>query len=289
MRYYGDIYRPPSERNSLLVQVTIGCSHNMCTFCGMYSDKKFQVRNMDDILYDINNFPNAQKLYVKRAFLIDGNPLVIGMERLNIILDALNDNFPNLERVGAYTTSKDIKRFSVEDLISLRHKKLSIFYIGVESGSNRILKSVKKDSMAEHIIEAAPKIKQAGIKLSTMILSGLGGSENWEEHAIESAKVISVVKPDYLSLLTLMSREGTELYRDVKAGNFKMVSQVEVLKETILFVENLELENTVFRVSHPSNLINLGGVLNEDKTIILRQLYSIRHDEIENVRFSQVY
>ncbi len=289
MRYYGDIYRPPSERHSLLVQVTYGCSHNMCTFCGMYSDKKFKVRDINEVLEDINNFPSIQKPYVKRAFLIDGNPLVIGMEKLNIILDALNENFPALERIGAYTTSKDIKRFSVEQLKELRNKKLSIFYIGVESGSNKILKMVKKDSMAEHIIDAAPKIKEAGIKLSVMILSGLGGSQLWEEHALESAKVVSQINPDYLSLLTLMSREGTELYRDVQAGKFQLVSQTEVLKETILFVENLHLKNTVFRVSHPSNLINLGGVLNREKSLILDELYSISQEEIENISFSQVY
>ncbi len=289
MRYYGNVFRPPSEAYSLLLQITYGCSHNKCTFCGMYADKKFQVRPLDEILYDIENFPAMQKAFVRRVFLIDGNPLCIGMDNLKIILDAINKNFKNLERVGAYSTSKDIARMSVEDLKILREKNLKLIYIGVESGSDRILRSVKKDSYSKDIIAAAPKLKEADMKLSTMILSGLGGSENWQEHALESAKLISIVKPDYLSLLTLMAREGTELERDVKSGKFKMVSQIEVMQETRLFVENLELDNTVFRVSHPSNLINLGGVLNKDKEDILRALYSVSDEELMRAEFAQIY
>ncbi len=289
MRYEGSIYRPPSEARSLLLQITYGCSHNKCTFCGMYSDKKFRVRALNEILEDIASFPDFQKPFVKRVFLIDGNPLVVGMEKLITILDALNKTFPNLERVGAYTTSRDIKRFSVEDLRVLREKKLKIFYIGVESGSNKILKQVRKDSMAEHILDAAPKIRAAGIKLSTMILSGLGGSAQIEEHALESARVISEVNPDYLSLLTLMSREGTPLYEDVQNGKFKLDSQVEVLRETILFIENLHLNDTVFRVSHPSNLISVAGTLNQDKQSILNSLYNITDEQIAMFEFSQRY
>ncbi len=289
MRYYGNIFRPPSEAYSLLLQITYGCSHNKCTFCGMYADKEFKVRDLDDILYDIENFPAMQKALVRRVFLIDGNPLCIGMDSLKIILDAISKNFKNLERVGAYSTSRDIVKKSVEGLKILKEKKLDIIYIGVESGSDRILRSVKKDSYSKDILAAAPKLKEAGIKLSTMILSGLGGSDNWEEHAVESAKVISQVKPDYLSLLTLMAREGTELERDVLSGKFKMVSQVEVMKETRLFIENLYLDNTIFRVSHPSNLINLGGVLNKDKEEILNALYSISDEELMRAEFAQIY
>ncbi len=289
MRYYGNIFRPPSEAYSLLLQITYGCSHNKCTFCGMYADKEFKVRPLEDILYDIENFPAMQKALVRRVFLIDGNPLCIGMDALKIILDALANNFKNLERVGAYSTSRDIVKKTVEDLKILKEKKLNIIYIGVESGSDKILRSVKKDSYSKDILAAAPKLKEAGIKLSTMILSGLGGSANWQEHALESAKVISQVKPDYLSLLTLMAREGTELERDVLSGKFKMVSQIEVMKETRLFIENLDLDNTVFRVSHPSNLINLGGVLNKDKEDILNALYSISDEELMRAEFAQIY
>ncbi len=289
MRYYGNIFRPPSEAYSLLLQITYGCSHNKCTFCGMYADKEFKVRPLEDILEDIENFPAMQKALVRRVFLIDGNPLCIGMDSLKIILDALAKNFKNLERVGAYSTSRDIVKKSVDDLKVLKEKKLNIIYIGVESGSDKILRSVKKDSYSKDILAAAPKLKEAGIKLSTMILSGLGGSANWQEHALESAKVISQVKPDYLSLLTLMAREGTELEKDVLSGKFKMVSQIEVMKETRLFVENLDLDNTIFRVSHPSNLMNLGGVLNKDKEEILRALYSVSDEELMRAEFAQIY
>lgn len=289
MRYYGNIFRPPSERYSLLLQVTYGCSHNKCTFCGMYADKEFKIRPLEEVLQDIETFPAFQKPLVRRVFLIDGNPLCIGTENLVTILDALRANFKNLERVGAYSTSKDIARMSVEDLKLLKSKQLDIVYIGVESGSDRILRMVKKDSYSKHMLEAAPKLKEAGIMLSTMILSGLGGSDNWEEHALESAKLINQVQPEYLSLLTLMAREGTELERDVLSGKFKMVSQVEVMKETRLFVENLELENTIFRVSHPSNLMNLGGVLNKDKQEILDALYSVSDEELMQTEFAQIY
>lgn len=289
MRYYGNIFRPPSERFSLLLQVTYGCSHNKCTFCGMYADKQFRVRPLEEVLEDIYTFPELQRPLVRRVFLIDGNPLCIGIESLVKILDALRATFKNLERVGAYSTSKDIANKSIEELKLMKEKQLDLIYIGVESGSDRILRKVKKDSYSKHIIEAAPKLKEAGIKLSTMILSGLGGSEAWEEHALESAKLISQVKPDYLSLLTLMAREGTELERDVLSGKFKMVSQIEVMKETRLFVEHLELDKTIFRVSHPSNLINIGGVLNKDKQQILELLYSISDEELMRAEFAQIY
>ena len=271
MRYEGKLYRPPSEAYSLIVQATIGCSHNKCTFCSMYKEDKFRIRPTEEIIEDLLL---GRKYYkkIKRVFLADGDALIIKTEELIKILQAIKNIFPECERVGIYGSPKSILLKSKEELDELRDLGLGIIYLGLESGSDKILKDIKKGVNSREIIEAGKKIKDSNIKSSVTLISGIGGKENSIEHALESARVLNAMEPDYIGLLTLLLEEGTELYEDVKNGKFQILNPKEVLIETKNLVENLEIENCIFRSNHASNYLSLRGTLMEDKELILKQI-----------------
>jgi radical SAM superfamily enzyme YgiQ (UPF0313 family) len=271
VRYEGAVYRPPSEAYSLIVQITIGCSHNKCTFCSMYKDKEFRKRKTQEIIEDLKN---ARKEYrkVRRIFLADGNALALKTEYLKEILLCIKELFPECERIGIYSAPKDILRKSLEELKELHSLGLGIAYLGVESGSDEILKKIKKGVTSQEMIEAGKKILASGIKLSVTLISGLGGKEKWEEHAIESAKVINKIKPHYLGLLTLLLRLGTEMYDEVKKGKLELLNPKEVLKETKKLISNLNLTNCLFRSNHASNYVSLSGTLSVDRDKLLKEI-----------------
>lgn len=271
MKYEGDLYRPPSEAYSLIVQGTIGCSHNRCTFCSMYKDDKFRIKSVEEIIEDLNE---GRKMWrkVKRIFIADGDALIIKTEDLKKILKKVNILFPECERVGVYGSPKSILSKSDEELKELKELGLGIVYLGVESGSSVILKRIKKGVTPDEMICAGQKVMNSGIKLSTTLISGLGGKELSEEHALESAKVINEINPDYLALLTLLIRQGTEMYDDVKSGEFELLTPEEVLIETREFIKELDVENCIFRSNHASNYVGLAGTLNEDKEYLLAQI-----------------
>ncbi|NNU75570.1 radical SAM protein [Clostridium estertheticum] len=271
MEYEGIVYRPPSEAYSLIVQVTIGCSHNGCTFCGMYKDKKFRVRELKDIISDLEQ---AKLDYgvVKRIFLADGDALVLKTSDLKIILLKIKELFPGCERVGVYATPKDILAKSVEDLSLLKALGIGILYLGVESGSNEILKSINKGVTAQNLIMAGRKVKESGIKLSTTLISGIGGREKISENAIESAKLISAINPDYVGFLTLMLESGTPIYKDIQNGIFHVLTPEEVVQELREFLENVEVTNCIFRSNHASNYVSLSGTLPVDKDKLLSDI-----------------
>ncbi|MBU3185375.1 radical SAM protein [Clostridium estertheticum] len=271
MEYEGIVYRPPSEAYSLIVQVTIGCSHNGCTFCGMYKDKKFRVRELKDIISDLEQ---AKLDYgvVKRIFLADGDALVLKTSELKIILLKIKELFPGCERVGVYATPKDILAKSVEDLSLLKALGIGILYLGVESGSNEILKSINKGVTAQNLIMAGRKVKESGIKLSTTLISGIGGREKISENAIESAKLISAINPDYVGFLTLMLESGTPIYKDIQNGIFHVLTPEEVVHELREFLENVEVTNCIFRSNHASNYVSLSGTLPVDKDKLLSDI-----------------
>ncbi|MFT9496838.1 radical SAM protein [Anaerosolibacter sp.] len=271
MRYEGTVYRPPSEAYSLIVQVTIGCSHNLCTFCSMYKDKKFRIRQISEIIKDLEA-ARAHYKSIKRVFLADGNALVLKTQDLKTILKKINELFPECERVGIYSAPKDILRKTVEELKSLNELGLGIAYLGIESGSDEILKSIRKGVTAEEMIEAGRKIVRSGISLSTTIISGLGGAERWKEHAIESARVVNAINPQYLGLLTLLLEEETELYREVQDGTFQLLSPEEIMKETHLFIQQLQVKDCILRSNHPSNYVSLQGILPQDQSKLLLRL-----------------
>lgn len=270
MRYVEPVFRPPSEAKSLLLQASIGCSNNTCTFCGSNLVKKFGIRPLEEIREDILE---ARALYgerVRRVFLLDSNALCMRTEDLLEILNLLYAVFPYLERVGVYACAADALEKSPEDLRKLFKAGLKIAYLGVESGDDVILKRVRKGISAEQTIEGCKRIMDSGITLSVTIILGLGGKERWRENAMETAKVINRINPPYVGALTLMVVPGTPLHKEVQEGRFQVLNPQEILQEMRLLVENLELTNCVFRSNHASNYLPLGGILPQDKEDILR-------------------
>jgi radical SAM superfamily enzyme YgiQ (UPF0313 family) len=269
--YEGTVYRPPSEAHSLIVQVTIGCSHNGCSFCGMYKEKKFRIRDLKDIMGDLEQ---AKLTYgvVKKVFIADGDALVLETSKLKSILSKIRELFPQCMRVGIYATARDILRKSLDELRELKELGLGIVYLGVESGSSEILKSINKGVTVSEMIMAGCKVKESGIKLSATLISGIGGRSRISEHAIESAKIISAINPDYVGFLTLMVERGTPLYEDVQKGDYNILTPQEIMYETREFIRNVEVTNCIFRSNHASNYMALAGTLPQDKNQLLGDL-----------------
>ncbi len=272
MRYEGIVYRPPSEARSLIVQVTIGCAHNTCTFCNMYKAKDFRVRSMEEIIEDLREAHNSYGAYVQKVFLADGDALVLQTEKLLEILKAVRELFPNCTRVASYGTAQDILRKSEEELKSLQKAGLGIVYVGAESGDDEILASICKGVTAEELKAAGQKLKRCGIQTSVTLISGLGGRSKVEEHARSCAELISAMNPEYASFLTLRLYEGTPMYDDVVTGRFERITADEIVDEMKIFLEHVDSPGTVFRTNHASNYVVLAGNLNEDIPSMLAQL-----------------
>jgi len=272
MRYSGNIFRPPSEADSLLIQITIGCSHNRCSFCAMYRDKEFRVRPVDEVLEDIALARDYCGQEVRRVFLCDGNALILPMPYLLKVLAGLHQSFPELQRVGVYANARDIAHKSDEDLRELVRHKLSIFYLGMESGSDEILKQIDKGATSAEMVAAVQKATAAGMKSSVIYLLGMGGRKLWRENAVESARAVSQMNPNYLSALTVTVVPGTPLAEQVKSGEFELPSPEEFAAELRLFLENVTVKATVFRSNHASNYVPLEGRLPKDKARMVAEL-----------------
>lgn len=273
--YSSPLYRPPSEARSLIVQVTEGCSHNKCRFCYMYKCKQFRVKSKDEIVKHIG-WLKTQYRYSERVFLADGNVLCLKTEKVLEILDMVKKEFPATKRISSYSGPLDILRKSHEELKLIRESGLELLYMGVESGSDKVLSLMNKGVNQQEMIEAGQKAKKAGFKLSCMIISGLGGTALMNEHAVESAKVISAINPDYFSLLRLVVEEESELADDVKSGKFILASPLEIIDENIIMLQNMDLEDCIFRANHVSNHVNQAGVLNKDKEMLIEKLKRYR-------------
>lgn len=272
MRYYGNVVRPPSEAGSFILQVTYGCSHNECIFCCTYLDKPFRVRPSQEVMDDIK----MAGLYMpdtRRVFLADGNALVLSNRRLALILDALGEAFPKLERVGIYGNARDILCKTEDELQELLDRKLSIVYLGLESGNDEVLRRARKGATALQMIEAVKKAQRTGITVSVIALLGLGGVELWREHAVDTGRAVAEMDPAYFSLLTLMVVPGTELHRMVTAGDFLVPEPLEMLKEMRVIIEHIEgMSHCVFRTNHASNYLPLAGTLPQDKERLLHTI-----------------
>lgn len=269
MRYYGTVVRPPSEAESYILQVTYGCSHNHCTFCGTYLDKPFRARPIEEVLEDIalaaERIPDT-----RRVFLADGNALVLNTGRLVTILDALADALPRLRRVGVYANARDILGKSDADLAMLCQRKLEIVYLGLESGSDEVLRRIRKGATAAEMVETVQKVKRAGMRASVIAILGVGGAELSAEHAEETGRVVSAMDPEYLSLLTLMLVPGTELYRQWQSGTFEVPEPAALLHELRQVIAHLDgLSRCLFRTNHASNYLPLAGTLSRDKASLL--------------------
>ena len=271
MRYKGKVYRPPSEAYSLIVQVTYGCSHNRCAFCDMYDDKHFAMRPMAEIRED---FELARRVYrrVARVFLADGDALMRRTEELVEILGQVYGLFPECERVTCYASPASLQVKSEDDLRLLRDRGLKMVYMGREAGWDAVLTRMNKGHTAAAIVAAGQKARRCGLALSVTAISGLGSVELWRQHAVDTARAVSEMKPDYLGLLPLMVEPGTPLETWVKDGSFTLLTPAEVLKETELFLQNVDSEGTVFRANHASNYLTLKGTLNGDRDALLGQI-----------------
>lgn len=287
MRYEGDIYRPPSEAYSLLIQVTIGCTHNKCTFCKMFKDKKFRVRNIEEVFEDL---AWARKRYsrVERMFLCDGDALALSNKRLMPILKYISDNFPECERVTIYGRATDILKKTDEEMRELYEAGLTMVYIGAESGSDKVLKDICKGETRQQLIDGVKKIEACGMQASVTFISGLAGKDGWEDHAVQTGTMISEMQPSYVGLLTLIVEPTVPMYEDIESGKLKLLSPDEVMAETLLMLENTNVtKKCVFRSNHASNYVSLRGDLPEDKEKMMNTLRKAmkNHDMLRDERF----
>ena len=274
MIYEGDVYRPPSEANSLIIQLTIGCARNTCTFCTMYKNKKFRVRELSEVIADLQWVQQRYPYHFDRVFLADGDALIVKTPDIITILDTIFQLFPRVKRVTTYGAARDVLQKSHEELCLLRRHGLEMVYLGAESGSDKVLSDVKKGVTAAETVEACLKLKAAGIKVSMTLITGLGGRGDTREHAIESAKLVTATKPEYLGLLTLTLGANAPLTQDYTSGKFQRLTPLEGLEEQKLFLEHVDSEGTVLRSNHVSNYMSLAGTLNTDKEKMLAQLES---------------
>ncbi len=274
MRYEGDIYRPPSEAGSLILQATVGCSHNGCSFCVMYKSKRYRERSIEELMEDII-YASDRAPHTRRIFLADGDALHIPAERLIKILELLNKYFPRLERVSVYANPQNLLDKETGDLCSLRELKLGMIYLGVESGCTDVLSAVHKGATPEDMIRGAKKTKIAGIPLSITVINGLAGREGMEKHASETAKLLNEMDPEYLGLLTLMVYPGFPIYKRIDTGKLTMLEPWEILQEILLMVRDLNLTNCVFRANHASNYLPLKAVLSRDKESLISNIEEI--------------
>jgi radical SAM superfamily enzyme YgiQ (UPF0313 family) len=273
MDYEGFIIRPPSEAYSLLLQVTVGCSHNKCTFCGTYRQKKFKIKPLEIIKKDLLEARGYKG--VEKVFLCDGDALIIPQPRLEEIIGLINENLPNIERISTYANAKSILRKSFDDLRKLRSMGLKMIYLGVETGNPQLLEKIHKGVTYEQMVEAGRRVKEAGILLSVTVLLGVGGIEKSVEHALDTAKILTDIDPDYVGALTLMLIPDTPLYEEYKTGKFVMPDTFGYIKELYLIIANANFTNCYFTSNHASNYLPIRAFLPRQKEKILKMISAV--------------
>lgn len=280
MRYEGTIYRPPSEANSLLIQATIGCPHNKCTFCTMYKDTKFRIRSVEDIKEDLTAARDYYGDFIPSLFFPDGNTIIMKTEQLLEIITYAKELFPHLERITVYGSARFINKKSEADLIRLREAGLTRIHTGMESGDDETLKRVNKGTTAEEIIAAGLKLKAAGIQTSEYYLTGIGGLERTREHAINSAKALSAFSPNFVRIRTFVPVPGTPLYEDYRQGTFQLLTPHQALREIRLLIENMNCDQTMVLSDHVANYWDVSGMIPGDREEMLNQIdKALTYDE----------
>ncbi|MHA2210377.1 MAG: radical SAM protein [Candidatus Thorarchaeota archaeon] len=275
IEYEGSIWRPPSEARSLILQATVGCSHNACTFCVSYKRKEYRVRGAQGIRKDIESLDHHSRDRVRRVFLADGNALAMNAKEMKEVLEVLHSELPNLERVGTYGYAKDVRDKSVEDLRTIREAGLGIVYLGLETGDDELLRWSRKGITTEENVEACLKIRNADIPLSLTIILGLGGLNQSKRHARLTAEALNKIDPEYVGALTLMIPPGTPLFEMTEQNQFTPMDPFEILDEMKTLVEHLDLSECVFRTNHASNYLPIGGTLNRDRERIVQVIESV--------------
>ena len=271
LHYSGAVYRPPSEAHSLIIQVTVGCSHNKCAFCNMYKAKQFAITPEEQVLSDLR-WAREQYAHVERFFLADGDALILPTERLLGILRTIRELFPECRRISTYASPKSILKKMPEELAALRAAGLEFAYLGLESGNDALLKKINKGVTVAQQIEAGQKLKSAGFTLSVTAINGLAGSNgDWQAHAKDTAAALNAMQPDFIALLTLRIYTGTPMAEWIERGELVMPTPMELIRESKLFLEHIDCPGAVFRSNHASNYLALAGTLNEDRARLIRQ------------------
>jgi radical SAM superfamily enzyme YgiQ (UPF0313 family) len=259
------VIRPPSEANSFLLPVTIGCSHNKCAFCGTYPGVKFMIRPLEDIKQDIDQVAQNYSWSVRRVFLENGDALICPQHRLVEVLNHLNKKFPHLDRIGTYATPQSALIKSIDELKELNQLGLKIAYVGVETGDEELLRKINKGASYDQIVTAGRKIKEAGITLSVTVILGLGGVEDSQNHALNTAKILTDIDPDFAGALTIILLPGTPLHKEWEDGKFTLISPFQSLEELRLIIENANFTNCFFTANHASNYLPIKARLPQQK------------------------
>lgn len=265
MHYEGDIIRPPSEAHSILLQVTVGCSHHKCTFCGSSGQARFKIKS-DDIIFDDIAFASTYCRRQDRVFLCDRDALIIPQKRLLAILRQIRKDLPWVTRVGSYANAKALGLKTPEELKTLRENGLGIIYMGLESGDDLTLEKVKKGADSKRMIDMGQKARTAGLTVSLTVLLGIAGKDRSDIHARETGRVLSAIDPDYVGALSLMLIPGTPLYRDWEAGRFPLLNATQMLEELRTMIAYTDLSNGLFHANHASNYLPVKAAFPRDKS-----------------------
>jgi len=272
LRYEGTIYRPPSEAYSLLIQATIGCPHNKCSFCSMYKGTRFKIRPVGDIKEDLLAARDHYGEYIESIFFPDGNTIIMKAEQLIDIFSYARSLFPELKRITIYGSARFVNKKSQEDLIGLHEAGLSRLHMGMESGDDITLQKINKGTTAAEIIEAGLKLKKAGIQTSEYYLVGIAGKDRWKEHAENSAQVLSAFSPEFIRLRTFAPEPNTPITEEIEAGRFQYLSPHEALREVRVLIENLNCNNSMVLSDHITNYWNVNGLIPRDRDKMLAEI-----------------
>ncbi|TKB10024.1 radical SAM protein [Desulforhopalus sp. IMCC35007] len=269
MHYQGNIFRPPSEANSILLQVTTGCSHNKCTFCGMYKGSRFSIKDEATIMADID-FAAKHCRRQERLFLCDGDALIIPQKRLLAILEQIHKKLPWVTRVGTYANTKSIKMKNEAQLQELYNLGLTIAYMGLESGDDVTLTGIHKGATSQQMIDMGKKLRAAGMKLSITVLLGVAGLERSHIHAKETGRVLTAIDPEFVGALSLMLTPNTPLYQEAEKGTFVLPGAEQMLEELFIMFSETTLSNGYFHANHASNYLPIRAKLPGDKEATLQ-------------------
>lgn len=272
MRYEGTIFRPPSEAGSLLIQATVGCPHNKCTFCSMYKNTRFRVRSVEDIKEDLVTARDCYGPFVESVFFPDGNTIIMKTAQLEEIFRFTRELFPELQRITIYGSARFVNKKGLEELKRLKEAGLTRIHMGMESGDDITLERICKGVTAAEIITAGQKLKETGIEVSEYYMVGIGGRARWKEHAEGSARVLSAINPDYIRLRTFAPEGNTPIMEEIKAGTMQLLSPHEALREIRVLIENLQCQGSMVVSDHISNYWNINGILPRDRDLMLAEI-----------------
>lgn len=284
IHYEQPLFRPPSEAESLILQVTFGCSWNTCAFCEMYTSKSFRIKPFKDFKKEIEQIANSGYAF-KKVFLADGDAMLLSTNKLLQILNEIKNQFPKVRRISLYARPSNFADKSINELKELKSAGLDLAYVGIESGDDTVLKNINKGETYQSTHDGLLKAKAAGIKLSVMILNGLDGKELSNEHAIHSANLVNDIQPDYLSTLVLSFPYREQHFTKRYSGKFTMLNKFELIEEMRLFLEHIKLKQTIFRSDHASNYLILKGILSKDKDLLINRIDNVlNHPKFANLR-----